>query len=152
MIDQKADVNAKAAYGWAPLHDATDLNESTSDEYLDPQMTVMVLLNAGADINARTKSGSTPLHSAAFKGHRVLGSMIMMIQSRADINKQNDYGNTPLHILASRMIWKKDMLASHFLVDVMGADLTIKNNDGKTPYDIFLRRVRESILEWRSSY
>ena len=50
-----ADVNARAALAWTPLHHAANADE---------RMAVSALLAHGADANARAAGGITPLHVA----------------------------------------------------------------------------------------
>ncbi|MCY4540945.1 MAG: ankyrin repeat domain-containing protein, partial [Rhodobacteraceae bacterium] len=58
-LDAGADLNARAKFGWTPLHSAASFSETPA--------VMQVLLDAGADLNARDEGGLTPLHYAA--GH-----------------------------------------------------------------------------------
>src|SRR6266581_4609189 len=56
LLEQGADVNARNAFGAAPLHEAAWSGNSTL---------VDLLLSRGADVNERhAEAGSTPLHYA----------------------------------------------------------------------------------------
>jgi len=56
LIQYKADINAKTALGWTPLHSACKWSQAES---------VALLLQHGADVNAESEGLQTPLHIAA---------------------------------------------------------------------------------------
>lgn len=61
LLAQGADVNARNAHGWTPLHVAVAGGDST---------VVALLLRHGADVHARSHIGTTPLDHAAMRGSR----------------------------------------------------------------------------------
>lgn len=61
LLAQGAEVNARNAYGWTPLHVATAGG--------DPAV-VDLLLQHGADVHAQSHIGTTPLDNASTRGGR----------------------------------------------------------------------------------
>lgn len=61
LLVQGADVNARNAHGWTPLHVAAAGG--------DPAV-VALLLRHGADVHAQSHIGTTPLDNAAMRGSR----------------------------------------------------------------------------------
>ncbi|MDV6248569.1 ankyrin repeat domain-containing protein [Wolbachia endosymbiont of Zaprionus taronus] len=91
------------------------------------------LLKAGADLNMQDNKGKTLLHDTAIYSSDYEG-LKYLLDAKTDPNIQDKKGNTPLHYYAancndySRKVM--DLLISK------GADLNIKNNNGKTPLQI----------------
>ena len=61
LLTQGAEVNARNAYGWTPLHIAAVGG--------DPAV-VVLLLQHGADVHAQSHIGTTPLDNALTRGGR----------------------------------------------------------------------------------
>jgi ankyrin repeat protein len=61
LLAQGAEVNARNAHGWTPLHVATAGG--------DPAV-VDLLLQHGADVHAQSHIGTTPLDNASTRGGR----------------------------------------------------------------------------------
>ena len=61
LLAQGADVNARNAHGWTPLHVAAAGGDPT---------VVALLLRHGADVHAQSHIGTTPLDNAASRGSR----------------------------------------------------------------------------------
>jgi ankyrin repeat protein len=61
LLTQGAEVNARNAYGWTPLHVAAAGG--------DPAV-VALLLQHGADVHTRSHIGTTPLDNATTRGGR----------------------------------------------------------------------------------
>jgi ankyrin repeat protein len=61
LLDQGAQVNARNAHGWTPLHVAAAGG--------DPAV-IALLLQHGADVHARSHIGTTPLDNATTRGGR----------------------------------------------------------------------------------
>jgi ankyrin repeat protein len=115
-----ADPNATGAGGTMPLADAALKGDLDS---------VRVLLARGARLNAISQTGTQPIHDAA------LGDNAEVIRELAlqgaDLNaRTRDELQTPLHIAAAM----EKMKAVEALV-ALGADLTIKDSQGRTPLD-----------------
>ena len=92
-------------------------------------------LKRGLTINAGDKTGLTPLHYAA-RG-AADEEIPLLLSEGANVNAQDDDGNTPLHIIFFSDEFRPDIEFPTFkaLVDG-GADKTIKNKEGETPYDL----------------
>ena len=67
LLADQAEVDAKAADGYTPLHFAA----SVGDKDL-----VDLLLASKAQVNARANDGGTPLHFAADTGHRDVAELL----------------------------------------------------------------------------
>lgn len=117
LIKQGADVNAKDALHYTPLHNAAQYGLAE---------TCKLLLDNGADVNAKSTHGDTPLHEAAWRGHPV--TCKVLLEHGAYINVPNTIGKTPLHMAA---------YLGHTRTCAMllarGADVNAKDNDGYTP-------------------
>jgi ankyrin repeat protein len=61
LLAQGADVNARNAHGWTPLHVAAAGGDPT---------VVALLLRHGADVHAQSHIGTTPLDNATLRGSR----------------------------------------------------------------------------------
>jgi ankyrin repeat protein len=97
LLDHKADVNARDAYGRAVLHHA--LNSSRSLHELD---VVRILLEHGADPNARDNKGSTPLHNSLSREALSLEVIRLLLKYGANIDAENNEGKTALHIASAK--------------------------------------------------
>ncbi|WP_353270929.1 ankyrin repeat domain-containing protein [Wolbachia endosymbiont (group A) of Hedychridium roseum] len=101
--------------------------------FLEYDEVIPSLLKAGADLNMQDNKGKTLLHDTAIysSGYEDLG---YLLDAKADPNIQDEKGNTPLHYYAAKCSDQSrktmDLLISK------GADLSIKNNDGKTPLQV----------------
>ena len=89
LIQNGADINAKAQVGLTPLHYAAWSNAYAVAE---------VLIQNGADINAKDNNGLIPLHAAAWSN--VCEVAEVLIRNGADINAKDNIGFTPLHYAA----------------------------------------------------
>lgn len=117
-----ADVNARGVRGEAALHKVFSLlaylqclppvNKSPVGSQL-----VTWLLDAGADINAQDASGNTPLHMAVATAGQIV--RIAISRENADINGIRNDIMKAIKILLAR-----------------GVDFTLKDNEGRTPYDL----------------
>ena len=91
------------------------------------------LIQAGGEVNEQTSLGSTPLLVASMNGH--VEVVNILIQAGAEVNTQVKEGIfkgwTPLHLAS---------LNGHVEVITAllagGADKTLKDDCGKTPYDV----------------
>lgn len=87
-------------------------------------------INNRVSVNGLDKASSTPLHWAAHGGHMECLHTLLSVPN-CEVNVQNKLGDTPLHSAA----WRGHAEAVVSLLE-KGADPTIKNNEGKQPYDL----------------
>jgi ankyrin repeat protein len=140
LIDAGADVNHRSASEIypTPLH-----NHLIRDSHED---IIQLLIAAGADIEVRNRQGNTPLLKAlravAWSGNAKAKALILL-NSGADIHVKNNDGNTPLLIAADAIEADKksaeDLEWFQTLIE-RRADKTAVNKDGKTAYDIALKK------------
>ncbi|XP_045156525.1 osteoclast-stimulating factor 1-like [Mercenaria mercenaria] len=104
-----------------PMHEAAKRgNVSFLNECLDNQVSV----------NSLDKAGSTPLHWAAHGGH-IECMQILLNKPHCEVSVQNKLGDTPIHSAA----WKGHADAVDLLLE-KGAQVNIRNKDGKLPYEL----------------
>jgi len=118
---------------------ATDSNGQTPLFWAAAESRVEVikfLIEHGADVNCRTTSGATPLLTAA----RMAVSPELVeafVEAGADINARDNRGENALHKLAWYGYPDKNIQTARILLGA-GADITVRNKDGKTPLDVLL--------------
>ena len=117
LLQNGADINAKADEGATPLHAAALANACEIAE---------VLLKSGADINAKAAEGATPLHFAALANAGATSEVLL--KSGADINAKAENGLTPLYFaaLANAGATSEVLLQN-------GAAVNAKVENGRTP-------------------
>ena len=85
LIQNGADVNAKAYFEKTPLHEAAQFGHKE---------VVELLIANGADVNAKNQWGETPLHDAASRGLKKI--IELLIAKGANVNAKEEDGDTPL--------------------------------------------------------
>ena len=140
-LTTRADIGARDNAGRTPLHVAAGLGHAK---------VVSDLVWRLADEDARDRDGNGPLHFAARNGHtacvkallplapdyetakaRGFYGMMSAITSGAPVNARNKDGDTPLHFAA-----RNGHKATVAMLLGEAADVTAKNNAGKTPLDV----------------
>lgn len=76
--------------------------------------------------DVKDPNGYTPIHAAASYGH--IGLLKTLISRGGDINVQDNEGDTPLHHV-------EDIKTAKVMINELGADYKLKNNDGQTAAD-----------------
>ena len=111
--------------GWTPFLRACRA-------FYEPEV-IKLFLEHGANINSKNKDGETPLHIMA--QHRSsYDCMELLIAEGAKVDAQDNDGWTPLMnaVHHPQAMMRKDVI--YGLAE--NSDTSIKNNDGKTAYDI----------------
>lgn len=87
LLEQKADINTRDAFGDTPLHDAACYAVYNTAP-------LSLLLESKADINTQNNDLETPLHQAAFNKNTY--TVIWLINNKAALDMPNKNGSTPL--------------------------------------------------------
>lgn len=100
--------------------------------YEKKMLNVEILLDHRAkSIIAYPKDSQTSLHLSVIIGHQGILQLLLENQDEAKLDPQNLRLNSPLHLAAL----KCDLALVKLLVE-QGADLTLKNRQGYTPFDL----------------
>uniref|UniRef100_A0A0N5AMY4 Osteoclast-stimulating factor 1 n=1 Tax=Syphacia muris TaxID=451379 RepID=A0A0N5AMY4_9BILA len=91
--------------------------------------------------NSLDKSGSTPLYWASYAGHTDIVKLLVEIPNMC-ISAQNKLGDTALHAAA----WKSHADCVEVLLE-HGANPSIRNYEGKMPFDIARDTQSKALLE-----
>jgi ankyrin repeat protein len=119
---------------------------------------IKALVFTGADVNYADENGVTVLMHAAYHGVDAVKLMKLLIEHGADVNAQDNKGQTPIMFAATNYISRFQSLVSvglqlffikrpdvsdlRLLFD-SGADLNIRDNEGRTVMD----RVRTGVIQ-----
>lgn len=92
-------------------------------------------INSGRSLNVTTNDGDIPLHLACILSNTKIEIIELLIKESkkgngVNINFQNEYGETPLHLACLN----NRLTTIQLLLD-NGADINIKDIDGKSPFD-----------------
>ncbi|KAF8423335.1 ankyrin repeat-containing domain protein [Tirmania nivea] len=140
LLDMGADVNERSSYGETVLLKAV---------YYGHLPCVKILIKMRADTKISSNGGSNVLHLSASRSTdcemmKFLLEHVVGIQ--ALVNAQDQEGNTPLHLcsLNNHIVCLE---YAKMLVEA-GATLTIKNNDGRTPYEYARFGAKKQLAEY----
>ncbi len=130
-------------------------NKNQYKGYSDEIAVMRLLITAGFDINLQDQNGATPLHYMVCWNHPPFASMrglrLLYEFGPCDPNLQNKNGDTPLIFLSGCGNWFPVFnFAAEFLLE-LGADTTIKANDGSTALSLLLQQQQANPSEDRAS-
>ncbi len=159
LMDYGANVNAKDANNYTPLHyaarypcdpksvhllvkngadvNAANRNKRTPLHFLCVETRnneVELLLQKGANVNAKDCKGRTPLNNLIDYGDRwphIASTIKVLVENGAEAKEE--YGKTALHQVYSRNIGFEVWPAITDVLIENGADVNSKDDDGKTP-------------------
>eukprot|EP00163_Fabomonas_tropica_P031347 TRINITY_DN742_c0_g1_i1.p1 TRINITY_DN742_c0_g1~~TRINITY_DN742_c0_g1_i1.p1 ORF type:complete len:735 (-),score=88.59 TRINITY_DN742_c0_g1_i1:1496-3700(-) len=129
---QSGNLNLKCrnSYGWCPLHIAAHMGRIACVEVL--------LGQAHMDPDSRTEEGHTALHIAVMEDkHECFESLI---KGGVDVNSVNKDGHAPLHLVQSAA-------AARALIEHGAPDLHLRDNAGKTPFEIVVDDEAASVIQ-----
>jgi ankyrin repeat protein len=131
LLRAGADPNSLNSLGLSPLFQLAHWQDR------DPFQGLKLMQQYGAEINLRDKEGRSPLMYAAFDS---AGSAILQafIEAGADTGATDNYGNTLLHLAAENIKEGAGERIRLLLKSI--SDFNKKNDSGKTPLDIALKR------------
>ena len=139
LLDYKADVNARNAGNFSPIHQLPLGSQSLDVHHHSPQMLVDIarlLLEHGADLNAQSTIGWTPLHEAAEFGQVEVARVFL--ERGANVGAEDEDGETPLHI-GSHGPGRRPFVTNYEKPEFVrlllkhGANVAAKDNKGRSP-------------------
>ena len=95
-----------------------------------------LLIKEGADVNATNDFGGTPLLTSARETESP-EQMKLLIAAGAKVNARDSEEESALHKLAWFGYPKQNVETARILLEA-GADIGLKNSNGKTPLDIIV--------------
>jgi len=149
LHDHGARLDDRGKYGWTPLFCAAASGDAGVTE---------LLIQLGAEVNVTSPSGGTPLTRAAKTCE--LPVMRVLLQHQVDVNLRNGDNNTALILVIRGMPPYENSFANHRAFVESGknkaqeqtclpivqlllehhADVTVRNKDGLTAFDIATAR------------
>jgi len=142
LLESGVDINVYGVKGYGAN---TVLHKAVKDDDVSKKM-IEFLIKKGVDVNARDEAfGATALVNL-FRWYNVrkedvFGVTQVLLNAGSDVNAQDEYGYTPLLELLSYGIYAKEDGKENKvfkIIDLLleaGADIKIKNNDGKNAFD-----------------
>jgi ankyrin repeat protein len=125
---EKFDIDGVDNKGRTPLYWAIATNNLE---------TVRHLIQKGADPTVANNDGSTPLHAAVYHVKSIETVSLLLGNEQVDINRRDKNGLTALHYAINAMEREQsnNVEMVRYLLE-KGADPTIRNNDGTTPFHL----------------
>ena len=137
LLEHGADVDGRGIWESTPLYRAAENGKLEAGQYL---------LDRGADINARSAGGEqTSLFRAVFRGHVEFARMLLKRGAGVDI--PDCFRRTPLHWA----IANGNILAMQLSLEY-GADVNVRDEDGKTPSEFGSLFGEHEIVKLLSDY
>ena len=127
LLDNGFSPNEKDSEGNTPLHYAVGNNLLEC---------VKMMQNQGADPNVINNKKQNALHLAVKNDNAEMVGFL--VKKGANVNQQDNEGNTPLHYCSMFSLDNRPLMKELYKYEDQ-FDLSIKNNNGKTP-----RNIRES--------
>lgn len=126
LLNQSVNVNLPYNHnGWTPFM-------WVCKEHCNAEV-IQLFLAYGGNVNSKNKAGETPLHIMA-KHRSTYNCLLTLIEKGANPNAQDNNGNTPLMVALSHpQISMRIAVIGNLL---LLSDLSIKNNNNETAYDI----------------
>jgi ankyrin repeat protein len=97
----------------------------------------------GLSVHTTDNRGRTPLHLAVLNVS--YSTAELLIAWKAPVNVQDSQGNTPLHLASVGTSGENYRIVRRLLLT--GACRSIKNNEGKTAYDVAEESHNDDIIE-----
>ena len=142
LVKAGADINARDQDGNTPLMHAVTTRQKTC---------VQTLLKSGADTNITDNENATPLIVISERGSGLYASntpetrfeiLQLLLAHKADVNKTDKYGESAL----MRASWFGEEKSLALLLQA-GADVSLKNNKGKTALDMAKHKNNARIVK-----
>ena len=142
LLDMGADINGRNLFGGTALLEAIYYNHLSC---------VKMLIERGADTTISKVGGISVLHRAAYRstGSEMMKFLLDVVEARELINAKDSAGYTALHNCSyNETQHAAARLGNAKLLLQAGALLTIKNNDGRTPYELSRAQGRKELAKY----
>jgi len=114
------------------------IDEDEEDIDLHASRIIRTMIISGANVNEVGPKNITPFHLAAEK--KLYDLLLTLGRNGGNMNSKDLDGNTPLHISVMKMDYYG---IKYFTADTGYQVKVIKNNDGKTPLELFILKNEE---------
>ena len=146
---QKEDINAQTDlfFGATLLHGISFLDFIRNIDISEDAgifSLFSLLKEKGGDFLKKNERNDTPLHYAAGHGseYNIKWLLLKNDHIKTQINAQGEHGRTPLHIAAKYAPGFSESRAPVIATLILlGASLTTKDSDGKTPSDLYKDQI-----------